>query len=97
MHSRKHNRIELLDVNHSDHSLKSKVCKTRFPKISVHCYSLTSIDGDKVTLAGGTMPKPMQHILTTVFEGSMNENGMHINWKLLPDMKRGRYDHTAFL
>jgi len=88
-------RVELLKVNNNDF-WSSKLCSTPLPLKHTYNYSLTSIDGVKVILAGGETCGQAYRVLASVYEGVLNERKDDVKWKKIPDFKRPRYHHTAF-
>ena len=87
-------RVELLTRNFDKGSFSNRLCNTPLPGNAVNGYSITSIQGDRVVLAGGhTTQNGIK--LATAFEGSLNENESDINWMELPSMKIERSYHAA--
>ena len=71
------NRVELVKRNDDDGSLSSRLCKTPLPlnlnNLQLNGYSITSIQGVKVILAGGHTNGAKRISMATVFEGTLNE------------------------
>lgn len=90
------NRVELLKLNDADSCL-SKICSTPLPLKASYAYSLTSIDGEEVILAGGRYSFGTDFpVLPSVYEGFLNENKDDVQWNQLQDLKRARFSHAAF-
>ena len=86
-------RIELMKEVDDNSYLSTTLCNTPLPDNCYSGYSITSIEVEKVILAGGL--SWLGTAQSTVFEGILDKNDEEINWTELPSFTNSRCSHAA--
>ena len=85
-----------MTIENVDNHFSSSPFKSSLQLTVGEGYSVTSIDGEKIILTGGSLSDDLLLLLATTFEGSLNEKEDGMNWTKLPSMKNARWYHAAF-
>lgn len=95
---RKPNIIEFLKFKDDNKSLSSTLSSTCRPGNATEGYSITSILGDKIILAGGATWSGAGSVdfrFPCVYEGTLDEDANDMKWKKLDSLINARSRHAA--